>query len=1079
MNEAPSYEMEIPCEEIMETMKKCVYNNFHKYSNSSISKDYINQRLSIINILQKISIKMGFKSQTFFLSVYYLDILFMKKKKINMNLYKVGLAALCLSAKYCENDPIVPQLQYFVKIYNNVIGYKNIISMSDLMYGEVLLCKLLNYKLNYYSIYDFNAFFFFHGVLKLEQIKEIENDIINNYLDEKEEEDCIINTVLVKNILSKIYKKSRFYLDTIIRIHKICFKYSPLFINILIIKKSIEEVLNGIYKKNKCENYEIGSDEFSEKNKIYFKEIMKDFYKIDFESSEQYKQLIEEDEIKIIFREKIKNNDKTNTNKDLNETKEIKMDSKDNKDKMIEKGNELSNDQIRKNNKNKNNINNNLFNSSVNGGFFKRLELITKDNENITNWNNFHFSGRNSINLRNNKIKIDHGPDELDNNLNINNLRKSHLLQKEAAYIANKINKKPFYRINTYNNFQNKDNIHENKIICNKKKEIKTESNSHTKLDKMKSNKKLNYKKIIKPKKLKFNYLNEEEDNSFNLNINEINEINEKINTNANIFGIKNSIKDKKSKKLLFKKLMNLNNKEISNTLGDSVKESTATHFYTSKMNNTLPSFNSKFDNSEMNSKNIYITESCSNNDINSYTYINSFNKRLIFIKQKKRNSVNASNPSMNIRFKKKIKSKIITYNHNISQEIHKVNPTTKDNNTNINSIKNMENKKSITSENFFPKISVSTKGSFDMKNINNNQDIKIKRLSNILGKKNTELNNSLKGINKAFKMNFIEENNKNRCNTSRNFETQNNKVNNHINDNMINKNSKLKKYNINKIKNKILNGNKITNNNNFAININKNKIISKKIKKLEKIKINFNSSINNINNISNISNNNIRERLSFKNTINNNSVNNINSGSLTTREYKLKKNDIFQDNTSSIYKIIKKTKNLLNKNKNNSKNSNSKKESKNLGNKNFYKSQQNLYKKKDKINYITCNDAIQENTYIKSEINFNKGKINNYSEKKNSSTIIINNNININISNKTKNIKIPQLNLKNPILNTKVNYKFDNKYNSQRISKSKNSNTNIGNKKININSNNKKGLNHIFNKFPFNKKANNKVKKK
>ena len=98
MNEAPSYEMEIPCEEIMETMKKCVYSNFHKYSNSSISKDYINQRLSIIKILQKISIKMGFKSQTFFLSVYYLDILFMKKKKINMNLYKVGLAALCLSA---------------------------------------------------------------------------------------------------------------------------------------------------------------------------------------------------------------------------------------------------------------------------------------------------------------------------------------------------------------------------------------------------------------------------------------------------------------------------------------------------------------------------------------------------------------------------------------------------------------------------------------------------------------------------------------------------------------------------------------------------------------------------------------------------------------------------------------------------------------------------------------------------------------------------------------------------------------------------------------------------------------------
>ena len=1096
MNETPSYEMEIPCEEIMETMKKSIYNNFHNYSSSSINKDYISQRLSIFKILQKINMKMGFKSQTYFLSAYYLDILFMKKKKINMNLYKVGLAALCLSAKHCENDPIVPQLQYFVKIYNNVMGYKNIISMSDLMYGEVLLCKLLNYKLNYYSMYDFNAFFFCHGVLKLEQIKEIENDIKNNFLDEKDEEDCIINTVFAKNILSKIYKKTRFYLDIILRIHKICFKYSPLFITILIVQKSIEEVLNAEHKKSKCENYETETetDEFSKKNKQYFKEIMNDFYKIDFESNEQYKHLIEEDEIKIIFREKIKRNDKKNENNDLNELKgikeikEIKIELKDNIDKMTEKSIELSNDQIIKINKEKNNISNNLFNSSINAGFYKRLEFITNENENITNWNNFNFSGRNSINLRNNKIKIEHESDDLDDNLNINDIRKSQLLQKEGVYITKKINTNPFYRINTYNNFQNvNNNMHENKIICNKKDEIKTQSNSPIKIDRIKSNRILNYKKIIKPKKLKFNSLNEKEDNSFNLNIKQINEINNNtnINTNAIININDNKTRDKSIKKPYFKKLINLNNKDISNTLGESAKAATATHFYTSKINNTLPSFNNKFDNSEVNSKNIYITESGSNNDINSYTYINSFNKRLKFINQKKRNSVNTSNTSMNIRFKKKIKNKIMTSNNNnISQEIQKVySITTKD-----NSSKNMENKKSITSENFYPKISVNTKGSSDMKNININQEIKTKRLSYILGKKNYELNNTLKEINKAFKMNFIEENNKNRCNTSRIYETQNNKEikdnkdnNNHINVNMINKNNKIKKYDMNKIKNKILSGNKINNNNNLAINVNKNKIISEKAKKLEKIKIKFNSNIsntNNINNITNISNNNVRERFSFKNSINNNSVNNINNGSLTTREFKSKKNDLLQDNTSSIYKIIKKTKNLISKNNIDSDNSNSKKESKNLVNKNFFKSQQNFYKKKDKINYIACNDVIQENTYIKSEINFNKGKINNYPGKKLSSTIIINNNININISNKTKNIKIPQLNLKNAILNTKGNYKIDNKYNSQRMSNNKNSNSNMGSNHINFNNSNKKGLNHIFNKLPFNKKVNDKLKK-
>ena len=1126
MNETPSYEMEIPCEEIMETMKKSIYNNFHNYSSSSINKDYISQRLSIFKILQKINMKMGFKSQTYFLSAYYLDILFMKKKKINMNLYKIGLAALCLSAKHCENDPIVPQLQYFVKMYNNAMGYKNIISMSDLMYGEVLLCKLLNYKLNYYSMYDFNSFFFCHGVLKLEQIKEIENDIKNNCFDENED-DCIINTVFVKNILSKIYKKSRYYLDIIIRIHKICFKYSPLFVTILIVKKSIEEVLNAEHKKSNGENYETQADEFCERNRQYFKEIMNDFYKIDFESSEQYKHLIEEDEIKIIFRDKIKSNDKQNKNKELNQVNEIKeikikIESKDNTEKMTEKSkdlsNELSNDQIMQLKKEKNNINNNLFNSSLYGGFYKRLELITNENENITNCNNFNFSGRNSINLRNNKIKIEHGPepDDLENNLNINVIRKSQLLQREGVYITKKINTKPFYRINTYNNFQNaNNNMNENKIICNKINEIKNESNSPTNKDKMNSNRILNFKKIIKPKKLKFNSLNEKADNSFNLNMNEINGINENINTytntntyintytntNENIIENinNNNTREKSIKKPYFKKLINLNSKEINNTLGESIKASTATHFYTSKMNNTLPSLNNKFDNSEMNSKNILITESGSNNDINSYTYINSINKRLKFINQKKRSSVNSGNTSMKIRFKKKMKSKIITNNNNISQEMQKVySITTKDsnakNNTNINSSKNMENMKSITSENFYPKISVNTKGSSDMKNININQEIKAKRLSYILGKKNYELNNTLKEINRAFKMNFIEENNKNKCNTSRNFETANNKEirenkdnkdNSHINVNIINKNNKFKKYDMNKIKNKILLGNKNNNNNNFAINVNKNKIISEKTKKLEKIKINFNSNINNstnINNNSNIINNKVRERFSFKNSINNNSVNNINNGSLTTREYKFKKKDLLQDNTSSIYKIIKKTKNLINKSSNDSDKSNSKKESKNLGSKNFYKSQQNFYKKKDKINYIACNDVIQENTYIKSEINLNKGKINNYPGKKHSSTIIINNNININISNKTKNIKIPQLNLKNAILNTKANYKIDNKHNSQRISNSKNRSSNIGNNHINFNNTNsntnKKGINHLFNKFPFNKKVSDKLKK-
>ena len=74
--------------------------------------------------------------------------------------YKIlGLACLLLAAKYVENDPCVPNLPSFIRVYNNIIGYKYIISVTDLFYAEVLACKMLSYKLNYYTIYDFDSFF--------------------------------------------------------------------------------------------------------------------------------------------------------------------------------------------------------------------------------------------------------------------------------------------------------------------------------------------------------------------------------------------------------------------------------------------------------------------------------------------------------------------------------------------------------------------------------------------------------------------------------------------------------------------------------------------------------------------------------------------------------------------------------------------------------------------------------------------------------------------------------------------------------------------------------------------------------
>ena len=164
---------EIPQSQNIRQMIDNMHKNFNPNSKHDICKEYIFQRKNIFHILHKIMTKMGFKSQVFFLSTHYLDIIFSSKKniKIKINIYALALACLCVSSKFLELDPLVPELYYFIRTYYNICGYKikNPISLQDLKYAEVLVLKILDYKLNYYTIYDFNSFFFVFGILKSQQ----------------------------------------------------------------------------------------------------------------------------------------------------------------------------------------------------------------------------------------------------------------------------------------------------------------------------------------------------------------------------------------------------------------------------------------------------------------------------------------------------------------------------------------------------------------------------------------------------------------------------------------------------------------------------------------------------------------------------------------------------------------------------------------------------------------------------------------------------------------------------------------------------------------------------------------------
>ena len=401
------YKTELSPKEIFNSMQKNIYD----FSPNSISMNskYLKIRSKLLNLLRTISAKMCFKSQTYFLSIYYLDILFTnsKNKKIELNYNIMGLACLLLSAKNCENDPVVPELKYFTKIYNKIIGNKKAISVSDLFYSEVMAIKLLNHKLNFYTIYDFNSFFFNNNILTEEQLIFIDNNF------ELEKNFTFYNnnvSIKIKRVYDKIYRLSRHYLDRLLE-NSLCIKYSSLLLSIIIMKKSIEYIL----LQEKCNNNNdidnITKEKFIIKNNNYFNRIIKGYYELDYENNPEYQKLINEYDIIELFNQNKKENEFGNNQNSIKQSKTL---TSFNKNKLRKynnyyKNNIINNQHINAlnikvneinfsstikpniNKLNNNNINNNLTNFNIiNDNSGQNLPFVNSNDKNeIQNQKNF------------------------------------------------------------------------------------------------------------------------------------------------------------------------------------------------------------------------------------------------------------------------------------------------------------------------------------------------------------------------------------------------------------------------------------------------------------------------------------------------------------------------------------------------------------------------------------------------------------------------------------------------------------------------------------------------------------------
>ena len=411
------YEMELSPNEIISIMKNNIYNHFEEQSILKVNKTYTLQRKSIISLINKISHKIGLKSQTFYLAVNYLDIVFSKQNQMPYDYGQLAIACLIISTKYCENVTSKPIFKNFVNSYNEEMeDEKYKITKDNLFNYEIIICKMLDYKLNYYTIYDFNFFFFGNGIIKIEQLKQINKDIL------KMNNNSINSSSYIKKILMKIYERSRHYLDVIID-NLICLKYSSLLISICIMERSVDYVLlNELYLQNGEDSLDIENIKYN--NKKYFSQIMKDFYKIDYESYPEYEYLKIDCENYKLFDDIYKKDNKINQNNNLNQIMNCNIynfdENNNSTSKKLNNSNIISYNQspIAKSNKNKSN-NINEVKDKINYLYKKvNLSVLTQNNKDKNNANQVRKKNNKRISfLNDNSFFVS------ENNQNKNNLK--------------------------------------------------------------------------------------------------------------------------------------------------------------------------------------------------------------------------------------------------------------------------------------------------------------------------------------------------------------------------------------------------------------------------------------------------------------------------------------------------------------------------------------------------------------------------------------------------------------------------------------------------------------------------------
>ena len=140
-------------------------SEINQISNELNIQKYKLERPKLINLIRNINCLLDFNSQTFFLSLFYMDKIFSNTNLIintQRDYIILSLSCLLIASKFNENDPHVPELIKYISLCEQFSNFEFIFNIDELRKGEMIILHLLEFKINYYSIYHFLVFFFFY-----------------------------------------------------------------------------------------------------------------------------------------------------------------------------------------------------------------------------------------------------------------------------------------------------------------------------------------------------------------------------------------------------------------------------------------------------------------------------------------------------------------------------------------------------------------------------------------------------------------------------------------------------------------------------------------------------------------------------------------------------------------------------------------------------------------------------------------------------------------------------------------------------------------------------------------------------